>query len=148
MSNLMAARRERVGFQRETALELADTERDIWQDSWIELNVHLERLDARLASGGVPQELIQGLRDVSVLCWRDRQEGVKSGSSRPAIGVILLEARRLVSRVCVAYLLGNEGKAIRREMSDTALQKCRDIAEDPDYNKLRDAGTLRPLNKR
>jgi hypothetical protein len=38
-----ANRRQDARFRRETALELAGTERLIWGDSWIELNVNLKR---------------------------------------------------------------------------------------------------------
>ena len=139
-SNGLANRRERRNYRRETAMELADTERAIWQDDWIELNVQLERLDARLASAGVTPALFNALRDLSILCWRDRHHMQQVHGGDPDLAGIsneLLEARRLVARACVTQLLSSPGRKRRDALREEALEQAEHVLADAAYDHLR-----------
>jgi hypothetical protein len=109
LSNLTAVRREQATFATQTALELADMERHIWKQDWIELQIQLERLGARLAVSGVPEDLMQAFHDISVACWRD-QTPVLDPDDREQISIArdLLDGRRVVQRAIRAYLLPSQ----------------------------------------
>jgi len=145
LSNSLASRRERRNVRRETALELADTERDIWEAKWIELNIQLERLDARLASEGISPDLIQALRDLSVYCWRDRTEMIEAvGEERAGISSELLEARRLIARACVTTLVSSGSRRRRAALSREALTEAHRVLTDGKYMHLREPPALDP----
>jgi hypothetical protein len=110
-----ANRREDARFRRETALELAGTERLIWGDSWVELNVNLKRHETRLGIAGVPEDLIEAFHNVSVECWRDNQDSLeRSGGEQSGIEIELGRTRRLVERAAESYLVAR-GKDEDRE---------------------------------
>jgi hypothetical protein len=111
-SNWTAARRERTRFRTETALELAEMERTVWGDNWIELNVDLQRLEARLAVAGVPDDLVQAFHDISVRCWRDLQEDIDMDAEQPGINKEFLDARRLVHAAARAYKKSRMGLSV------------------------------------
>ena len=106
LSDRRARRRARDEFRTETALELAGMERHIWETNWIELQVQLQRQEARLAVAGVPDDLVQALRAVSERCWSDLQDHIeRSGGDEPGITSRLIEAYRAVHRAIRAYLI-------------------------------------------
>jgi hypothetical protein len=135
LSSWLADRREQLSFRRETALELAETERHVWQDSWIELNIQLERLDARLAFGGVPAELVSALRDASVMCWRNYRESAEIDEDEAGISRRLLEARRECARACLAHLLDEGSDRSRDELTRTAVAAVDALKADEFYSR-------------
>lgn|SRR5215213_7935085 len=115
LSNLTSTQRERRVFGRETALELAGMERLVWGDSWIELKAHLQRQEDRLAVAGLPNELIDDFRSISIACWRDQHEsGEHSGDEHRGMSTRLVEARQAVHRAARAELLRRGSRRSRR----------------------------------
>src|SRR5690349_3862670 len=105
MNNWTTARRDRRRFQTETALELASIERFIWRENWIDLNVHLQSQEARLAVAGVPTDLIEALHRVAVASWYDLHHDIELGLPEPGIKTDLLHALHLVNRAMRAHLV-------------------------------------------
>jgi hypothetical protein len=124
LSNLTAVRREQATFATQTALELADMERHIWKQDWIELQIQLERLGARLAVSGVPEDLMQAFHDISVACWRD-QTPVLDPDDREQISIArdLLDGRRVVQRAYghISYRASEETRTACATMRSTQL---------------------------
>lgn len=117
LSNWTSARREHRVFGRETALELAGMERLVWGDSWIELKAHLQRQEDRLAVAGLPDDLIDDFRAISIACWRDQHEsGEHSGGEHRGMSKRLVEARQAVHGAARAELLRRGSRRSRRTL--------------------------------
>ena len=117
LSNWTSARRERRVFGRETARELAEMERLVWGDSWIELKAHLQKQEDRLAVAGLPDDLIEDFRAISVACWRDQHEsGEHSGGEHRGMSKRLVEARQAVHGAARAELLRRGSSRSRRTL--------------------------------
>jgi hypothetical protein len=127
LSNLMASRRQGAAFRTETALELASNERYVWAQDWIELQIDLERVEARLAVAGVPGDLVTAFRDISEACWRDRTRHIDpvDPDERVQWGIRedLLEGRRLAQRAIRAELLRNDTRDSRIELVERAIEE-------------------------
>jgi hypothetical protein len=131
VSNWMAARRERATFRTETVLELAGMERLVWGEDWVELQAHLQRQEARLAVGGVPDDLVQAFHDISLACWHNLQESIeRSAGQEPGIRTQLLDARQLVHRAARAYLLRDEKRSVQAELRREAVTTTRSVLQD------------------
>jgi hypothetical protein len=129
VNNWTAARREHRRFRTETALELAGIERALWDESWLDLNALLLKHEARMAVAGVPSELIESVRRLSLASWYDRREAEEQGLPEVGIKKDLLDALRLQLRAVRAYLLGasrRERNLLRRD----ALEQSRDVLGD------------------
>jgi hypothetical protein len=132
VTNRYARRRDDTAFRRETALELAGMERLIWGESWVDLEVELQRQGSRLAVAGVPDDLIQAFRAISQNCWHyldadraispDGEGGISSG---------LLRTRERVHSAIRAYLLKNETPWKRKARRVEAITATRLSLEDP-----------------
>ncbi len=117
LSNWTSARRERRVFGRETALELAGMERLVWGDSWVELKAHLQRQEDRLSVAGLPDDLIDEFRAISIACWRNQHESAEhSGGEHRGMNVGLVEARQAVHSAARAELLGRGSRRSRRAL--------------------------------
>lgn len=126
LGNWMTGRRERRVLGREAALELADMEKLVWGDSWVDLNSHLQRQEALWAAAGVPAELIQDFRTISVACWRDLQVTVqRSAGQHPGIDSRLLQARESVHEAARAYLLATGSRPTRETLKGRASSAVR-----------------------
>jgi hypothetical protein len=77
---------------------------------------------ARLAIAGVPNDLAQALRKISVACWRDLQEELEhSGGNEAGISRALLEAREEVHHAIRAALLREDSRKARLRLGKAAL---------------------------
>jgi hypothetical protein len=137
LNNWWGVQREKQAFRRESALELADTERMVWGDDWIDLNIQLEKQDTRLLFAGVPNDLVHALHDISEGCWRDlRFNDEMSGGEQPGISADLIEARRLVIRAIGERLTRRTRRPSRdrlRHEAVAAVNKVfKDAEDDPD----------------
>ena len=122
-----ATKRERSKFRTETALELAGMERLIWADDWVELNVHLQRHEARLTVAGVADDLVRAFHDISIACWRDNRESLeRSGGEDTGINVTLMDARRLVHAAVSHYLLRGSVPAVSQTEAVTTTRAAID----------------------
>ncbi|HKT83456.1 MAG TPA: hypothetical protein VJQ84_06425 [Solirubrobacterales bacterium] len=98
-------------------------ERLIWGGDWIELKAHLQRQEARLAVAGVPAELIQAFRSISIACWEDLQRTTeRSSGQNPGISKGLLDAREAVHDAARGYLLCRGSRVSRAAASARAAQ--------------------------
>jgi hypothetical protein len=130
VSSWWSGRREKARFRTESVLELAGMERLIWGEDWIELQAHLQRQQARLAIGGVPEDLIQSFRTISIACWRDLQANiVGSGGQEPGIDTKLLGVREAVHCAIRMYLLREGHRSGRRESRSAALARVRIVQQ-------------------
>lgn len=123
-SSFWSNRHEKSRFRTESVLELAGMERLIWGEDWTELQVYLQRQQARLAIGGVPEDLIQAFHDISIACWRDLQTSiVNSGGEQPGISSNLLRAREAVHLAVRMYLIGEQSRRDRHDARLAALEQ-------------------------
>lgn len=121
-----ARRREHSAFRTESALELADMERLVWGDDWVELQVHLERQRARMTVARVPNELIGAFDRVCTACWPERQDRLDN-DEEGGISTSLLTPRRMVYRAIRAHLLGEPD---RKTLEIEALAAARQANVD------------------
>lgn len=127
LSNWTSATREKRAFGRETALELAGMERLVWGDSWVELNAHLQRQEARWSIAGLPPDLIRDFRTVSIACWQDQQTTrERSGGEHQGIATTLLDAREAVQEVARSELLRHGSRRWRRRQRRNAATLVRE----------------------
>lgn len=132
-SNWLAIRREEQGFRRETALELARTEQLVWADDWTELTSKLGHVGVRLTVSGVDDELVRAFHDISVLCWRDRNEEIEmTGNTDAGINGEFTDARRDLQEAVLASLLRRAG---REELRRQAVQNARAILSNPENRR-------------
>jgi hypothetical protein len=132
--------RDRKKIGGDTALELADTERWIWTEGeWMELNIGLQRQEARLAFAGVPDDLIEAFHEITIACWRDLQFDIEVREPEPGPGIALelLEARRKVMRAAGGYLLRNRRRAQRETLRRDAVLSVREVVDNPNRVYLR-----------
>jgi hypothetical protein len=128
LSNWTSARRERRVFGRESALELAGMERLIWGDNWVELQAHLQRQEDRLTVAGLPAELIEGFRAMSIACWRDGDK-TREHPEGQGIRSYLLNARAAVHEAARAELLRRGSRRSRRALRLEAYAQVRAVHE-------------------
>jgi hypothetical protein len=124
----LAGRRENRRFRVETALELAGTERLIWDEtanSYVEMRAHLQRADARLSESGVSQALRSGFACITASCWAENHASLER-TDKPGINTTLLEAREKVLEAMRAVLLRNASPRRRRAMARRGLAAVRD----------------------
>jgi hypothetical protein len=131
MTNWGTARRERRDFRFQTATALADTERLTWGDDWLELASHLQRLDARLAVAGVPQDLIETYGSVCRLCFTDVQATLeRSGGQHGGMKSRLADSQRVLYRAIQAHLLRQHSARARANADTAAIEQARAVASD------------------
>jgi hypothetical protein len=135
VSDRLAARRERQAFKQDTAIELADTEQFIWQDNWIVLNIALEKLETRLLSAGVSQDLASALREISMKCWKNLRYNTETQITED-VGILddFLIPRRLVVQAIIAQLRKSGDKESREQLRAEALESLKTI--DPFSEKM------------
>jgi hypothetical protein len=138
VTNLTTARREQARFRTETALELASLERLIWGEEWVDLEVQLQQQAARLSVAGVPDDLSEVLREISLACWRDgRASFEQSGGEYGGIALRLNEARRHVDRAVRAYLLRKGRRSTRDKDRRAAVAAVQSVLAEPEYQHYR-----------
>lgn len=118
VNNAMASRRDDRKVAAETALTIADTEKLMWTvGGWTDLNIALQRQEARLAFAGVPEDLIAALHGLTLAAWHDYQVPAgfaEDGAEMHGIATRYLTARSAVSRAVAAYLLGKKRRSGRQ----------------------------------
>jgi len=132
LSNTLAGGRDRRIARTEAALELAETERLIWEGAWIELRAALQRQQTRMAVAGVPEDLLDAFRRINEACWRYRRnEEEESGGEQSGISTALLNAREEVHRAIRAHLLREHSRPRRRTLSNSAVSLADSALQRP-----------------
>jgi hypothetical protein len=136
VSDRLAARRDRTAFRQDAAVELADTEQFIWQDNWVTLNIALEKLETRLLSAGISEDLASALHEISAKCWKNLRFNIETHGEEEGAGIIndFLVPRRLVVQAIVAELLKSGDRASREQLRKQALESVKTI--DPFAEKM------------
>jgi hypothetical protein len=109
---------------------MANMERPIWEEKWLDLQAQLARQDARLAVAEVPEDLISALRDISETCFRDYRWAKELDPDQYGILTELLDSLHLTHRAIRAYLLNEDTKASRRELRERAIAAKTEALED------------------
>jgi hypothetical protein len=131
----MTGRREERQLAAGTALGVAESEKLIWTiGGFTDLNIALQRQEARLAFAGVPDDLTKALHRVTLACWRDYQDPKgydEQGEEERGITTSLLDARLALSRAVAAYLLRKKlrSRKQRAEALDVANAELAEFAE-------------------
>jgi hypothetical protein len=124
-TNWLTAKRERRAFRVETAMMLADTERLTWGESFQELSTHLQRLDARLAVVGVPEDLVETYPSVCRQCFRDNRATLeRSGGEHTGMDANLLDSQHALHRAIQAHLLRRGSARARAQLRADAMAQA------------------------
>jgi hypothetical protein len=93
--------------------------------------VPADRLDARLAVAGVPEDLIETFGSLCRLCFSDVQATLeRSGGQDSGMSGRLADGQRVLYRAIQAHLLRQHGARARATADAAAIEQARAAASD------------------